>query len=70
MNDLLCLKREGRDYPLSPLTKIARSTHSMRASAEVNQHRSAMARSRPGRTSFMIKVPPAPSKFMLDFLCL
>lgn len=54
---------EGRDYPLSPLSKITRSTHSMRASAGVNPHRSAMVRSRPGRTSFLINVTSAPSKF-------
>jgi hypothetical protein len=55
---------EGRDYPLSPLSKITRSTHSMRASAGVNPHRSAMVRSRPGVTTFVIMVNTAPSKFI------
>lgn len=54
----------GTRNPRSPLSKIVRSTHSMRASAGVSLSLSAMVRPRPGGTAFMITVTPTPSKFI------
>lgn len=50
--------------PLSPLSKIVRSTHPIRASADFNLALSAVARSRSGTTPFLIRVNSTPSKFI------